>query len=299
MWLVAKSVFLTVLYLPVVTSLFSKGVEVLWGDFGTSYPLGGFMLVVFFLLLRWDQFHSVLSGARNQSSHLLVRLVGLSLSLMPLGLTHFESMTRVQFLPLSVTIMVVVSYGLAVVVKPAIWRLLLPYAVLAIAAILSPVYLQTLVGDSFANLTSLLTEPITEVIGIPAFWSGNIVRVWTSAGEAMTIDITSGCSSISSLTVYLLLCGLMHLDLKKKPIVTLRLAIAGVLALIVLNAVRITALIWAGYSYGIETMLSLHSWLGVAIFLGFYSCASFVYIRGSLVGHVVPDRFVTMHASSK
>lgn len=298
-WLIATTVFLTVLYRPLVASLFSKGFEILWGDFGTTYPLGGLLLVVVFLLLQWHEIHTVLA-AEDPSLHLFIRLVGLSLSLMPLGLmAYFDSTTRVYFLPLAVTIMVVVSYGLALIVKPAVWRVLLPYALLAVATILPPIYLQALIGESFAYLATSLTRLFTAVISIPAFWSGNAVRVWTSTNEAMTIEITSGCSSISSLTLYLLLCGLMHLDLEKKFVQTLSLAVSGVLVLIVLNAVRITVLIWAGYTYGVEAMLGLHSWLGVAIFSGFYTCATLVYLRWGSVERVQASRYVTMHVGSR
>jgi exosortase/archaeosortase family protein len=91
--------------------------------------------------------------------------------------------------------------------------------------------------------------------------------------------ITPGCSSISSITVFLLLCGLMHIDLRKSLSTTILMAFLGTVSLIVLNIMRIVILLWVGYIYGDWSMWNIHSWLGYAIFLCFYAIATKIYIK--------------------
>jgi exosortase/archaeosortase family protein len=85
--------------------------------------------------------------------------------------------------------------------------------------------------------------------------------------------VTPGCSSIISITTFLGLLGLVHLDLKKDLSSTIKLAIIGVVVLTLLNAVRILILIWVGYSNGAAEFWSLHNWVGYALFFGFYLVA--------------------------
>ena len=73
----------------------------------------------------------------------------------------------------------------------------------------------------------------------------------------------------------------MHLDLRKRLSSTLIMAVVGFVGLTLLNALRIVALIWTGYSSGAEAMWSLHSWLGYAVFTVFYTAILLIYARSA------------------
>jgi exosortase/archaeosortase family protein len=121
--------------------------------------------------------------------------------------------------------------------------------------------------------------------GFPVSWQGTQFELISKSGEVVRSAVTPGCSSIISVTTFLGLLALMHLDLKKDLRSTAILGVAGVALLTVLNSVRILVLLWVGYEGGAAIFWGVHNWIGYAIFLGFYLAALPIYSRmGSPVG---------------
>ena len=113
--------------------------------------------------------------------------------------------------------------------------------------------------------------------GIPVTWHGTQFEFVSKVGETVTATITPGCSSVLSVTTFVGLLGLMHIDMKKELRSTVKIALVGVAALVVLNSVRIGILIWAGYADGEAALWGLHNWIGYALFLGFYLATLAIY----------------------
>jgi exosortase/archaeosortase family protein len=130
-----------------------------------------------------------------------------------------------------------------------------------------------------AALATYLSAHLLSLGGIPVTWHGTEFVLVSRAGGVVTGTVTPGCSSVFSVATFLGLLGLMYIDLKRGASATLKLAVAGVASLILLNSARIGLLIWVGYLDGAASLWSLHYWVGYAIFLGFYLVVLLVYNR--------------------
>jgi len=146
---------------------------------------------------------------------------------------------------------------------------------------LSPSLIQSTLGDVFVDIAAVLTRLFLGLSRAGVIWNGNEASFISRSGEAAKLIIGQGCSSIPSISIFLLLVGLMHLDQKKDLNTTLKLASLGTVALIIVNSVKLALTIWAGKVYGSSVLWSLHSWLGYIFFTGFYMVALLTYLRMS------------------
>jgi len=241
------------------------------------YPIAGIIFVTAFILLRKSEIHAALRMEEGYRSKPITRITGLILAFTPalaLGLLN----TSVSSIEAATVILTLVWLGIFAAINPSTSKLILPYAVIYMAATLSPLILRLIIGEPLADLSYLIVSQAIGLPGIPITQTGRTLQLISKKGEIISFTVSPDCSSISSITVFLLLCGLMHLDLKKKKVHTLMLALLGTLALIILNAIRIIILVWTGYLGGDWAMWNTHSWLGYAIMISFYAVATKIYI---------------------
>jgi exosortase/archaeosortase family protein len=110
-------------------------------------------------------------------------------------------------------------------------------------------------------------------------WHGTQFQLISKTGDLVAATVTPGCSSIVSVTTFIGLLALMHMDLKKDLSSTIKLAVAGVVVLTILNAARIAILVWVGYVNGSAALWDVHNYVGYVLFLGFYLVTLAVYPR--------------------
>ena len=226
-------------------------------------------------VLRWNDLHSALADEGRLATRLPTRMLGLGLVLSPLLFVQYSA-----GLPeLSAVSLVSVFFGTSLLLNPNTLRMMLPYAVVCATGMVAPAAVQYYIGGPLAGLATFLSAGLVSFSGIPVTWHGTQFELVSRVGGLVTGTVTPGCSSVFSVTTFLGLLGLMHLDMKKGASATLKLAIVGVATLVLLNSARIGILIWAGYSGGAEAFWGLHSWIGYALFLGFYLVVLLVYSR--------------------
>ena len=218
------------------------------------------------LLLRWSDLHSFLDDEGRLSTLLPTRVLGLGLVLSPLALVQYSAGSPV----LSAVSLVLVFYGTSLLLNPTTLRILFPYAGLCAAGLTAPTVIQYFLGEPLAGLATYLSARLVSLGGIPVVWHGTQFELVSRVGGLVTGTVTPGCSSVFSVTTFLGLLGLMHYDLKKEASATLKVAVVGVVSLVLLNSLRIGVLIWAGYSDGAAALWGMHYWFGYALFLGFY-----------------------------
>jgi exosortase/archaeosortase family protein len=242
-------------------------------DFGSLFvAIPTVALLVLIFSLRWKELVGVLSAAEGRSQ-LPVRLVGASI----IGtLLALEPITG-QSLAGSGIAVVLTFYGTSLVVSPAAKRFMLPYAMVYAAAVGAPALLLWAFGEPLAALSSTLSARLVGLAGFHVMWQGTQFEFLSRTGGVVSGVVTPGCSSVTSVTMFLGLLALMHLDMKKDILSTFKLAALGVLALTFLNSVRILILLWVGYEYGSDALWGVHDWLGYALFLGFFLAALSVY----------------------
>ncbi len=281
LWLGMAAILCQVLYPQQVSTLISSLDGISPSNLGINYPIAAVLFVGIFLLLRWRDFRGLLMEEGGLRTRPLVRLAGLLLTLSPLIflplLKSYENSISVAVLPVFL-----VFWGVSLVLNPSTLKMTLPYAGVLLAATLLVDPFTALVGGPLVGMASLFSRAILSASGVHYSYSalpGPQIQFSSRLGTGLSIDITPYCSSISSISIFLLVVALMHIDLGKDWSSTTMIAVLGTVALVVLNALRIAAIVWAGVIGGLQLLTSLHEVIGYVLFVGFYGAAAFAYVR--------------------
>jgi exosortase/archaeosortase family protein len=271
-WL-ALSVGLSFITAPNFLSLLNQSLGDTFGSIFPAIPFAALLALIF--ALRWKELEGILSAEGSLRSHLTSRLTGAAV----LGaLVVLEPLSSQNVASAGVAL-VLTFYEVSLIVNPLTERFLLPYAVVLAAGVGAPTVLQFAFGEPLAGVSAVFSAKLVGLLGFPVTWQGTQFQFVSKTGEVLSGVVTPGCSSIISITTFLGLLALMHLDLKKDARSTLMLAILGVGVLTVLNSVRIMVLLWVGYVDGSAAFWGVHNWVGYALFLGFYVAALPIYSR--------------------
>jgi exosortase/archaeosortase family protein len=272
-----------------VALLLSKVGEMIGGVFDTSvpfYPQVGLFFVLVFLLLRRRE---IARGLQDKRRVAVLQWAAFATALIPaailLGPANFLTGSFV-----AEGVAVAVSwFGFVVALRPSLFRILVPYLVVYVVAVVSVNAIQTVVGDPLASIVAVISSGGTALAGLPVTWHASYFTFTTLGGVPMSLYISDACSGIASVSIFLLLLALMHVDLRAKPSTTLAAAALGTVALVFLNALRVVVVVWGGYVYGPDTLWSLHGWLGYAIYLAFFTVAVVLYTRSAALGVPAPS----------
>ena len=254
-------------------SLLSESLSDTFGSLLPAIPFAALLTVIF--ALRWDDLRDVLAREGGMSSELAIRLTGVATVAVLIILAGVTGTSVV----LSGVAVVLTFYGSSLAVIPGARRLLLPYALTYAAGVTAPTILQAAFGEPLVTVSTALSTWVVSLTGVPIAWQGPQFFLLSRTGDIVNATITPGCSSVISVTTFLGLLALMHFDMRKDVGSTVKLAVAGVVALTLLNSVRIAVLIWVGYLSGAGAFWGIHNWVGYAIFIGFYMVALVVYAR--------------------
>ncbi|MBC7129989.1 archaeosortase/exosortase family protein [Candidatus Bathyarchaeota archaeon] len=275
-WLSASMIISVLLYRePILT--FLQGISSIVPGETQIYPIAGIIFAGAFILFRLEEIKASLKNEGGHASKRRIRLLGLMLIIFPAILWNMLSAS--EPMDVSAIILALAWFGAFMIFNPSTSKILAPYLMLYMAATMAPRLLYPVAGEPLADFTSLIVAGMMPLIGAPAAMTGRSLELTSLNGETIKFTISSGCSSISSITVFLLLCGLMHLDLKKNARTTLLFASIGTLSLILLNALRVVILLWVGYTGGDWSLWTVHSWLGYAIMIGFYALTAKIYLK--------------------
>jgi len=284
---IGAALALSVLTAPSFPSLVTQSVGDAFGGLFVAVPIAALLTLIF--ALRWKELANALESEGGLRSRVRLRLAGAATLV---SLVVLEPLTG-QTLATSGVAVVLTFYAASLVVNPSTARFMLPYASVYAAAVGAPAVLLWAFGEPLAMLSSGLSAKLVDLAGFPVLWQGTQFQLLSKSGEVVSGVVTPGCSSISSLTMFLGLLALMHLDMRKDFRDTAKLAAVGVLALVLLNSVRILVLLWVGYQYGSTALWGVHDWIGYAFFLGFFLAALPVYARmGGRTKVIVPRSFV-------
>lgn len=270
---VTVSTALTIGTAPNFVSLLNQSLGDTFGSIFPAIPFAALLTLIF--ALRWNELSEILTSERGVGSLAKIRLVGIGVVS---GVLLLEPLTS-QSVETSGLAVVLTFYGASLAMNPTTRRFILPYAVIYAAGLVVPFTLQWAFGEPLAALSSDLSAGLVGFLGFPVAWQGTQFQFLSKTGEIISGAVTPGCSSIISVTTFLGLLALMHMDLRKDARSTIALALVGIGVLTVLNSVRIMMLMWVGYDYGLSAFWGIHNWVGYALFLGFYLAALPIYSR--------------------
>lgn len=264
---------LSVATAPAFPSLVNQSAGDAFEGLFVAIPVVALLALIF--ALRWKELAGIMSAEGGATSRLPVRLSGCAIIAC---LVALEPVTG-QNLASSGVAVVLTFYAASMLVNPTTARFILPYAAVYAMVAGAPAVLLWAFGEPLAVFASGTAEKLVSLAGFAVAWQGTQFQFLSKSGELVSGVVTPGCSSISSVTMFLGLLALMHIDLKKDFRSTAKLAVAGVLVLTFLDSVRILILLWVGYAYGSAALWGLHDWIGYALFLGFFLAALSVYSR--------------------
>jgi exosortase/archaeosortase family protein len=271
-WLAAAAA-LTFGTAPAFPTLLNQSLGDTFGNVFPAIPFAALLTLIF--ALRWKDLRAVIEKEASFTAESSTRLVGAG---MVVGLLVLEPLTGLSVETAGVAV-VLTFYGTSLVVMPLSKRFLLPYAAIYAAGVGAPFALQWAFGEPLAVVSSDLSAKLVGMAGFPVAWQGTQFQLLSKTGDVINGVVTPGCSSVISVTTFLGLLALMHMDLKKDVKSTATLALAGIAVLTLLNSVRILLLMWVGYVDGPSAFWGIHNWIGYALFLGFYLAALPIYSR--------------------
>ncbi len=258
---------------PNFVGLLNQSLGETFGSVFSAIPFAALLMLIF--ALRWRELRDILEREGGASTLKAIRASGAALIVALLAL---EPATGGSVAASGVAV-VLTFYASSLVINPLTGRFLLPYATIFAAGVGAPFVLQWAFGEPLAVVSSVLSARLVGLMGFPVTWQGTQFQLLSKTGDIIDGVVTPGCSSIISVTTFLGLLALMHMDLRKDVKSTATLALGGTVALTLLNSVRIMLLMWVGYLDGSSAFWGIHNWIGYALFLGFYLAALQVYAR--------------------
>jgi exosortase/archaeosortase family protein len=286
-WLAITFLLIFTLYSNQLAILTSGLGELLSSTLGTVFPAYPFLALLLILTaLRWQDFHRVLLTERGLTSMPAIRLAGIALIVLPAilwALFFGQGEPSVYIgMEISASSFVLVAYGTLLALNPRMWRIMLPYASLYTLGLASPLFVLATLGVPLAALSSYLAAGITNAMGIHVAWQGVSFRFVSASGDPISAVVTPACSAAYSIGIYLGLLGLMYLDMGTSLTTTAKFAVAGVVAIPLLDSARIALMIWFGFVDGSAAFWSIHDWLGYSIFFAFYVAVLVAYSRAGM-----------------
>lgn len=282
---------------PNFIPLLSRALQDTFDSVFPAIPFAALLSVI--LLLRWDEFREVLGSERwtPLRAGLTTRSLGMGIVVVTLVVvrSYFD-----QSLFASAAGVVLTFFGVSLALNPRTRTIVLPYAIVCTLGTTAPAILQWAVGEPLAGLSSVMASSLVALGDVPVVWHGTQFALSSKTGDLVSGIVTPGCSSLISITTFVGLLALIHVDLKRERSSTLKIAAIGVVVLILLNVVRISILVWIGYSWGEAGLLSAHNWIGYGLFVGFYLVVLAYLARtgahGGLQTHAVHGRIPSPHA---
>ena len=259
--------------------LLLKVSEVFNGVFDTSvpaFPLAGMFFVVMFIALRKADF---VESLRPRSWDAEIGALGVVMAVVPLVALFGAGGTLGGSYSYAAMALATGWVGVLVAVRPASLSFLWPYLLAFLLAVGAVGLLTTAFGDPLAVVVASISRAMTSALGLSVTWTSVYMSFTAAGGVPMSLYISQGCSGMASMSIFLLLIALMHLDVRPSLGVTAMFAVGGSVLFILLNSLRVVVLILGGIYYGEGVLWSLHGWVGYVFYILGYAGILLVFTR--------------------
>ena len=274
---VATAVSLT-LYSQQALLLLLKVGEVFNGVFDTSvpaFPLAGMFFVVVFIALRKDEF---VESLRPRAWDAGIGVLGIVMAVVPLVALLGAGGALDGSYSYAAMALATGWVGVLLAVRPASLSFLWPYLLAFLLAVGTVGLLTTAFGDPLAVVVASISRVMTSALGLSVTWTSVYMSFTAAGGVPMSLYISQECSGMASMSIFLLLIVLMHLDVRPSLGVTAMFAVGGSVLFILLNSLRVVVLILGGIYYGEGVLWNLHGWLGYVLYVAGYMVILLLYI---------------------
>jgi exosortase len=136
-----------------------------------------------------------------------------------------------------------------------------------------PVTFLAALGGGLANFNTQVSYVLLKTVGLPVTLSSSYgsptILLTSASGQPVNFAVDIACSGIYSLVAFAMFATFLAFLAKASPFKKLLLFILGFFVFVILNIIRIMAIVTVGYSFGEEAALLVHSFAGlVLIFIG-------------------------------
>ncbi|HEY77878.1 MAG TPA: exosortase/archaeosortase family protein [Dehalococcoidia bacterium] len=210
---------------------------------------------------------------RMQSSHFSLPHVLAGASLIALSILLPQSDDFLVFL------MLVGWLGLFVIVFNRAW--VIPSVLLAIYgfSVVFPIFAMTVIGGPSATVVAATVAFITGLFGIPVVSHGMTLQFTSLDGNVITTAITPGCVGYATIGVFIALFALMMLDIRLPLKKAWYMFLVGLAGTWLLNHIRLTLTIVAGYFWGLGGLDTVHYNINYVLFPLWYALFAYIYLR--------------------
>lgn len=259
------------LYSSQATQLFYLGLT----NYDAGLPLAGLAFIWVFIALRRHEFVSLLKVRKWSATSAAAGATLVVIPYLPVLLGYPLAYTYAY----SGVAIATCWVGVMVLLEPKTFRFVLPYLGAYGAAVGTATYLDSVAGDPLANVVAGISKAMTSLTGLQVQWSSVFFTFNAAGGKAVTFFISQECSGTVSVSLFLLLLGLMYLDSGGQPRTTIALAVGGTFLFIFLNALRVYTMIVGGIFVSLGLLDSLHQWVGYVYYAIGYSVIILLYTR--------------------
>ncbi|MEM0118104.1 MAG: exosortase/archaeosortase family protein [Conexivisphaerales archaeon] len=282
-WLpVLATAFTIMLYWQYFLNLLSKVTSLLSGVFDSSipaYPQVGLFFLAFFLMLRAKEILNIIN--RNESYHnYAIKPLGFILIILPALSARFLSPSYSASMEFDALAIVSCWFGLSLLFRPCLFKPLLPYISAFCISVASISFLTPYLGYFFSAIEAGIDSSLTSLLGLPVQWKSEFFVLTSASGAQLSLSITQACSGIASFSIFLLMLMMLHVDMKKDLTFTLWFTFAAIPLLLLINAIRIIIMLWAGYIWGVAVFWEVHGWIGYLLYSVFFLISSYTYANG-------------------
>lgn len=265
--LIAATAISLGLYSSQALLLLLKLGEVLGGVFDTSvpaFPLAGMLFVLIFIALRRKELERLMRSGERKN---WITATGVVMTFLPLlALRASGSLLSGSYVFAAIAL-TTCWVGVMVALRPSVFRFFIPYLLFYVAAIGSVSLLTSTLGDPLAAVVASISEGVTTAAGLPVHWSSVYMTFVAAGGSQVSLYISQECSGIASVSIFLLLMGLMYLDLKPRAGTAVLTAALGFLLFVILNSLRVVTIIVGGIYGGTDLLWNLHGWVGYVYYI--------------------------------
>jgi len=127
--------------------------------------------------------------------------------------------------------------------------------------------------------------PVLMALGYPAMQYDQAILLQLPSGQTTSFYINAACAGPASYSIFLFLNGLMVLDFNVERKWAATSTAVGIVALYILNIMRVVMLVHATYHYGEAAGATMHLYLGYVLFSAFYLVYVLLFAKFIPQGH--------------
>ncbi len=144
--------------------------------------------------------------------------------------------------------------------------------------------------EPYAQTTVKTVASLISLLGYPVQTQGQVISFISQTGEPLGSYIGAPSSGIASITLFVALFALMHLDFKHPTKKAAYLFLFGLVGTALQNILRLALIILAGYHFGYSAMVKVHDYAGYIIFPAWYIAFAYIYLRSYKPGNNINKR---------